>query len=256
MLNLIRMDLYRMHRGMGFKVTLILAALFAIAMTPFGWAMTQLGNLFADTQIPFDKTAPLAGILSDPFPFVNAMLALIAAGNFFFADIEVGYIKNIAGQMPKRGYTVLSRYIASMVQCLLFMAVGMIGNLIGTAILQRITLEGDLLGSLRILALRFLLLQACSAILLLFAAGFRTKSLTTVMAVLMGSGLLYLVYTGIDLGVSRLFPQKGFSISDYMPDQLLGAANPKTLDALIVSAVTIGVFLPLSIRLFDKRDVK
>ena len=33
---------------------------------------------------------------------------------------------------------------------------------------------------------RFLLLQACSAILLLFAAGFRTKSLTTVMAVLMG----------------------------------------------------------------------
>ena len=41
-----------------------------------------------------------------------------------------------------------------------------------------------------------------------------------------------------------------------MPDQLLREASPKTLRAVLVSAVTVGVFLPLSIRVFDKKDVK
>ena len=47
-----------------------------------------------------------------------------------------------------------------------------------------------------------------------------------------------------------------FSLIEYMPDQLLRDSAPKALDAILVSAVTTGVFLPLAIRVFDRKDVK
>jgi ABC-type branched-subunit amino acid transport system ATPase component len=42
----------------------------------------------------------------------------------------------------------------------------------------------------------------------------------------------------------------------YMPDQVPRESSPEALRAVLVSAVTIGVFLALSIRIFDRRDVK
>ena len=44
-------------------------------------------------------------------------------------------------------------------------------------------------------------------------------------------------------------------ILDYA-SQVLKEEAPDAIRALLVSAVTIGVFLPLSIRVFDKKDVK
>ena len=41
-----------------------------------------------------------------------------------------------------------------------------------------------------------------------------------------------------------------------MPDQLFHADKPDTAAALIVSAVVICLFLWLSVRIFDKKDVK
>ena len=75
-------------------------------------------------------------------------------------------------------------------------------------------------------------------------------------SVLFGLGLLGLIYLGIDAGLDRLFPKKDFLVSDYMPDQLYAETKPDTLAALIVSAVTILLFLWLSVRIFDRKDVK
>jgi hypothetical protein len=110
--------------------------------------------------------------------------------------------------------------------------------------------------SLRILCLRFLLLESLCAILLLFTGALQSKSLGTVFAVLFGMGLLSLLYFGIDAGLARLFPKLDFSISDYMPDQLLSSSDPDTLTSLGVSAVVIALFLWLSVRIFNKKDVK
>jgi len=56
-------------------------------------------------------------------------------------------------------------------------------------------------------------------------------------------------------GLQQLFNSE-ITITPYMPDQVLKENNPGIVRALLVSAVTIGVFLPLSIRVFDKKDVK
>ena len=44
--------------------------------------------------------------------------------------------------------------------------------------------------------------------------------------------------------------------SDLPPDQVLKKTSPDALRAFLVSAVAIGVFLPLSVRVFDKKDIK
>ena len=41
-----------------------------------------------------------------------------------------------------------------------------------------------------------------------------------------------------------------------MPDAVLAEDKPGVLRAILVSAVTIAIFLPLSARVFDRKDVK
>ena len=77
------------------------------------------------------------------------------------------------------------------------------------------------------------------------------------LAVLFGMGLFAPAFGGIlDLGVDALIKDKGFSISSYMPDAQMGIPNPDTVTAIIVAAVTTGLFLWLAIRIFDRKDVK
>ncbi len=254
--NLLRMDLYRMTKAKSFWVCVGIAFALALLQTPFAWGISLVARMFTTETVAFPKTALLSDIIADPFPLLNGMLCLLSACAFFYADVENGYIKNIAGQMPRRGFTILSKFMAAIPHTLLFMLAGIIGNLIGTVIFQQITADVEILNSVLTFLMKLLLLQSICAIMLLVTSSFQNKSLGTVLAVLMGLGLLYVVYSMIDSGINQIWKNKGFTVADYMPDQLLGRPKPPVLDSILVSAVTTAIFLPLSIRVFDRRDVK
>lgn len=256
MANLYRMDLYRMRKAASFRTCLILAFLLALISTPMAELMNLLVKLISTDLPESEKAVNLSELLASPISRLNTMLALISICSFFYADVENGYIKNIAGQMPKKGYTILSKFLASVPHSLVFMLVSLAGDLLGTVFFRKILIDASVLSSLWIFALKLLLLEGLCAILLLFTAALQSKALGTVFSVLFGLGLLGLVYLGIDAGLDRLFPKKSFLISDYMPDQLLSEVKPDTWTALIVSALCILVFLWLSVRIFDKKDVK
>ncbi len=256
MANLLRMDLYRMRKAKSFWICLGIAFALALLQTPLAWGLSMVGRMLSAESLPFPTTAQMSNILRDPFLMLNGMLCLLSACSFFYADMENGYIKNIAGQMPRHGFTVLSKYLAILPHNLLFMVAGIIGNLIGTVLFQQILLDGDILDAAVTFLMKLLLMQSICAILLLVTASFQNKSLGTVIAVLMGLGLMSLVYMMIDTGLDQLFQNKGFSVSDYMPDQLLGQLKPPVLDSILVSLATTALFLPLSVHVFDRRDVK
>lgn len=256
MANLLRMDLYRMRKAKSFWICLGIAFALALLQTPLAWGLSMVGRMLSAEALPFPGTAQMSNILRDPFLMLNGMLCLLSACSFFYADMENGYIKNIAGQMPRRGFTVLSKYLAILPHNLLFMVAGIIGNLIGTVLFQQILLDGDILDAAVTFLMKVLLMQSICSILLLVTASFQNKSLGTVIAVLMGLGLMSLVYMMIDTGLDQLFQNKGFSVSDYMPDQLLGQLKPPVLDSILVSLATTALFLPLSVHVFDRRDVK
>lgn len=256
MVDLIRMDLYRMRRSKVFWVCAILAFLFAFAVQPFSKLAVSLASMLGAESEGFPATYDIAKAIADPLPFFNAMLVMLSACSFFYADRENGYIKNIAGQVPSKGLTVVSKFIAILPHNLFFMLVGVCGCLIGSLLVSRLSAGSGTFDAVRIFFLKLLLLQAISSILLLTAAVYRSKPLGTVIAVLAGLGLLSLIYFAIDSGLDQVFKNKSFAIGDYMPDQLLGESDPDTLTAILSSVVTMGIFLPVSIAVFNKKEVK
>ena len=117
-------------------------------------------------------------------------------------------------------------------------------------------MQGDVLEALRVIALKLLLMQSLCCLLLLATTALQSKSLGTVLAVVLGMGVMGLIYAGLDTAVDAVWKNKGFYIGDYMPDQMLGENAPETLRSLVSAAVTTLIFLPLTIRVFDRRDVK
>ena len=254
--NLLRMDLYRMTKAKSFIVCLAVSFLLALSSTPLEKLLYMIGNTIAPGEAgEFPATADLAGMIRSPLSSLMIMLALLSIVSFFYADMENGYIKNIAGQMPKKGFSILSRFLAAIPHNLVFMFACIAGNIIGTLLFKRITADGPILESIGIFLLKFLLLQSICAILLLFAASLRNKSLGIVFAVLLGLPVMGLIYLGINSGLEQLIG-KDFSIIPYMPDQVLREEKPEWIRGLLVSAVTTGIFLPLAIRIFDIKDVK
>ena len=253
--NLIRMDLYRMNKAKSFRVCLILAFVLALCATPLEWAILQLGKVLDSSKyVAMSPTTDLAKLIASPMASINIMLALLSVVCFFHADMENGYIKNIAGQMPKRGYSILSRYIAAIVHSLVFMLVSLAGYIAGSLPFQQVVVQSSIGEAVLYFILKWLLLQAICAILLLVTASFRNKSLGMILAVLLGLPLMGLIYLGINTGLGQVI--KGADINPYMPDMVLRETAPDKLRALLVAAVTIGVFLPLSIRVFDAKDIK
>ena len=261
MANLFRMDLYRMFKAKSFKVCLIVSFLLSLGRMPAVKLLELLAKMVAQEgqQIQgLGSTANLSDILSSPLTVLTVIPLLISVVLFFYADMENGYIKNIAGQMPKRGFSILSRFLASIVHNGIFLIACVIGNLAGTILFQRIIADSAVATGLLCFLLKWVLLQSLCSILLLAAASFRSKSLGMVLAVMFGLGAMSLLYLAIDQGLHALFKNFG-GISPYLPDTLLSSVSieePQTLRAILSAAITTAIFLPLSIRVFDKRDVK
>ena len=162
--------------------------------------------------------------------------------------------KKHAGQMPKKGFSILSRYIASVPHNLTFLLVDILGNLIGNLFLRKITMDGSLVEAVEIFLLRLLLLQGITAILLLVTSAFRSKSFGMILAVLLGLPLMWLIYSAINSGLEKII--KNANIIPYMPDQVIRESTPDAVRGFLAAAVTIAIFLPVSIRVFDQKDVK
>lgn len=259
MTNLIKMDLHRMFRARSFKVCLILAFVFGFIGMPLLKVLTMLLTVIPGAEsaagLVIPQSVTLSSLLADPFPALNCILLMFSACYFLYADLEHGYIKNIAGQMPKKGYTVLSKYIALILHNLIFIATGIIANLIGNLLIVKVIMDQDVAKTFASLGVRFLLLEGLCAILLLVVAAFHSKTFGMVLSVVFGTQMMNLIYMGID-AVILMGLRKTVKIEMYMPDQLMWDKAPKLIPALPVAAVTIIVFLILAIRIFDRRDVK
>ena len=254
--KLIRMDLYRMQKTKAFLICLLLAFLFALANAPAGKLMYTLANsLSTDVHETFAAEASLSNILSDPFPLLNLMLTLLSLCWFFYADVENGYIKNIAGQMPMKGFTVLSKFIAASVHNIIFAVAGIMGNLIGTMLVQKLIMDVNALETIRVLVLKLLLVQSICAALLLAVTTFRSKSMGMILAVLFGLRLTPLIYLGINEGLKQLFGPEA-DIAKYMSDTVMSEQPLDSLKALLVALGWGAVFLLPAVRIFDRKDVK
>lgn len=76
------------------------------------------------------------------------------------------------------------------------------------------------------------------------------------LAVLFGLRLTGLIYMGLSEALNQVFGQGAVNIALYMPDTVMNEDPLETVKAIVVAVVTGAIFLPLAIRIFDRKDVK
>lgn len=275
MLNLIKMDLYRLFHSKAIKIGMIAAALLAVLglllnlgiLAVADFAMTESGDVesVASLSLFFPAVAWLEGTDYATIVFAGTgtfslFVACMVSANFISSEQSCGYVKNIAGQLPDRSYTVISKFLVTALVNLIILVIYVVVSCIFAPIFFKKYIATYSIGSLiALLSLRLLLNLAINAVILFLCTLTKSQSLAMVIGAIFGIGITKLAYLALQtlLGVIKI----SFKISDYMPDGIDGLLSVETLGtlapkAIIVSIVFMAVFLFGSIFLMKKRDVK
>lgn len=211
------------------------------------------------------KAVLISDLIASPFSISLLIIFLfMSVVSFSYSDFSGGYIKNIAGQVNNRSSLVVSKFIVIGIHNMIFLLVGavtrILGALVGIAMGGAIEFDALIPAALATLLIKWMLIMAISAILLFITTGVRSKTLASIVGVIIGTGALGLVYLGLDTALANIFKLNGFSISNYMPDQLISSvsvgSNIAVINAIIVAVVCTVIFLSLAIKLFKSRDIK
>lgn len=105
MANLIKMDLRRLFLSKVFYITMGIVAFLNIVILT---AIPLLTKMFAPGAEA--SVTKLSDIIANPFSIPWMIIAVfISMVSFSYADMANGYIKNIAGQIPRKSDTVVSK---------------------------------------------------------------------------------------------------------------------------------------------------
>lgn len=256
MSNLIKMELYKLRTS---KLFIILLSIFAVVNIVSSFGTSMLVNAIVKNP------EAIKGDLSSMFvsPFVLEMLMLftfVSLVSFLYLDFNNGYIKNLAGQVPNRGYIVFSKFIAVAVHNLIYFLVAVLTCFI-SGLITGINMDIQNLGAgIATFFIKWLLSLGIGAILMFFAVGLKSKSFALILGVMIPVGAFSLIYMGIDTAVKNFLKIKGFALGNFMPDSLIGSVNAVkgTLlaNGIISAVVCIVLFYILTYITFNKRDIK
>lgn len=260
--NLIKMDFYRLRNSKTFWISNIVLFLIVSVLILFEPLMFKLLEKFSASGIKYTGEASLSDMLVNPISSMLLVIVFISIVSFTYADIANGYIKNIAGQVSQKGYTVISKFIVLGIHNFIFLCVGVFSQALPRLIVGSITIDDRLGAGIATFFIKWLLLMAISSILLFVSTGIRSKTFASVIGVILATGALSLVYLGLNNVIHLFFKTSNFDMNQYDPSVLiqsgaegLVASNAAVFNALIVSVVVIAIFLPLTVFVFNKRDV-
>ena len=273
MLNLVKMDIYRLFHSKAIKVGIIAAAIVSFFGMLLNFGILEILKLGMQDD---PSGAESMGILFPIISWLNGVdfadviltgtnaLALFVscmiASSFIGSEQSCGYIKNIAGQLSNRGMTVVSKFIVTcIVQLIVLVVYTLICIPCAFIFFSSYIKTYATLALIEGLLLRFLLFCAINAIVLFFCTLAKSHTIAMVIGAILGIGITSLVY----LAGSALLGSINIKIdlAKLMPDGINGLINVSNLGtiavrAIVVSIVFIAVFLIGAVLLFKKRDVK
>lgn len=290
MRNVIKMDIYRLLTSLSFKVCIILVFVQNFISGPLTKIIFFIARkLMLSSDMTEQEVDELFGVWSRDFHIGNAIASqlggictiifLLCIVFFSYSDIQHGYIKNIAGQLPKRSYTVISKFTVMQLTALIFYGVSVFAKTLGQLICgQRLKfdmlfpgefdMETFAFGPDRVFSLghalaefgvKILLLSCMCALILLLTTGLSSNVAGTIAAVVVGAGFTGVAYAAASLAVSKLFRLEDFSFSDYMPDSLYRSdlvADGGMIRGIIIAIAATAVLLFITIKLYDRKELK
>jgi ABC-type transport system involved in multi-copper enzyme maturation permease subunit len=274
MFNLIKMDFYRLFHSKVFRVGIIVAAILAFLGMLLNLGVIEIIKLASNPNDPesiatmgilFPVLAWIEGVDFADVIFTGAgtaalFVSCMMISTFIGAEQSCGYTKNIAGQLPNRGITVISKFIVTcfiqLVILLVFVGVSILCAVLFFSSYIKTYSIGVLIGGL---ALRFFLYCAMTAVLLFFCTLTKSNAVSMVIGAIFGIGVTGIVYWAAS-GLLKMI-NITLDIAKLMPDGINGLINVYSIGGLVVRAIIIGVIfisalLTASVLLFKNRDVK
>ena len=275
MLNMIKMDLYRMFRTKSMYVVWIVLAV-SVLFTTF-LCKTDYDSLskedtvrqeqFAEPTAENINVGMMVTLPTEPGEkvtvydifFANsqgkfyALFLVIFAVMFSTADIGSGYIKNIGGQVQKRGTLIFSRSIALAVFTVLTMA----GAFLLQGAANYIVFKELTWGSyfLTELALHYALVLICMAIAIIL----KNNVISMVIAICLTMNIMSIVYGLINSAVRKMgiqnFQIYKYTITGKLSLLPMNPSGNECLEAFGVAIVFAVIMIAASSAVFQKRDI-
>ena len=273
MLNLIKMDFYRLFKTKAWKTGIIVGAIFAFCASLINFGIVELVS-FASQENPeavmgigmFLAVASWAGgvdfaeIVLTGTGMLSLFVSCMMAASFIGDEQSCGYVKNIAGQFPNRGHLIISKFVTTCFVHLSILVIYTVVCSIFAGIFFNKYITGYSIGAMLAgVLLRFILFCAINAVVLFFCTLTKSHSISMVIGAIFGTGISSLGYKVITMILS--IAKISVNMEMITPDGINGLINSTSigdiaLRAIIVSAVFIGLFLSGAIILFKKRDVR
>ena len=270
MLNLIKMDLYRLFRTKSFKIGLMISAALSFLFVAVLAIISNIIPLFPEetqmamSMLPFAdwrNNVNLYELIMSATLILSLMVSAVLASNFISDEQANGYVKNIAGQLKDKGMMNVSKFVALAVMSLSVMLAYVLGATVSGLIFLNSAISYDGFGQfLAVFGTKYLIYLSVNAIILFLCTLTKSKSVSIAFGVLFGSGATIVAYNLIS--TFALFVLKvDFPIASYVPDGLIfgltmDAPAAALLKAVIVGVVYIGLFMTFSIMIMRKRDTK
>lgn len=282
MLNILKMDLYRLFKSKFVYVLLIIVVAFMVLNAKsmqysLDYMKENLSDFSQstgsdDTDLVLSETLEYAtGQRDYTFSiFFNSMLGgtslftiiAIFAAIFVNAPQKTGFIKTIAQYAPDRGMFTISNLISITIFTVIMLLVSFIGALVGFGIFfDNLNFNGfsDYIG----LMLIYLLLNiAFGTFVMMFATVIKSTGLSMTIGILCSAGTGLVFFKLIDMLIRKIFETDGsFSIANYTITENITQLGLDCDNSIIVRSVVVGfvyiiVSTVISMIVMKKRDVK
>lgn len=277
MFRLIKMDLHRLVHSTSTWVTMafvVMLAVFCVCMTnsdienmknkpqPVETEERGIGiYVSADPEWATGKMEAGSIISTEMRSGLLALLCVIFTALFCNAEQKNGFIKNIAGQFPKRGQLVASRFVVIAVHVLVMVLV-FSACTVATGLLlwgSRMYM-GSVASLFAFLGTQYLLHLGFVALIMFFSILTRSTAFSMTAGILVCTGLLVPIYSIINNVVNGVRPGWSFDINQYMLDgniTMIGldAVSDVLLRGAVVGLAFAAAAVICSMLVIKKRDI-
>lgn len=281
MLNIIKMDLYRMFKTKSmYVIWIVLAAILLIttslcktdyelltekdAMKQEQVTEPTVDNINVGMMVtlptePGEKVTVYDIFFANSQGKLYALLLVIFTVLFSTADISSGYIKNIGGQVRNRGTLISSRAIALAVFTVLTMAGAFLFQAAANGIFFGELEWGNTKASLSYfvteLALHYALVLICMAIAIIL----KNNVISMVIAVCLSMNVMNIVYGVVNSAIQKIgiqnFQIYKYTITGKLSLLPMNPSGNECLAAFGVAMVFIVIMISVSSVVFQKRDI-
>ena len=281
MLNIIKMDLYRMLKTKSmYVIWIVLAAILLIttflcktdyelltekdAMEQEQVTEPTVDNINVGMMVtlptePGEKVTVYDIFFANSQGKLYALLLVIFTVLFSTADISSGYIKNIGGQVGNRGSLIFSRSIALSVFTVLTMAGAFLFQAAANGIVFGELEWGNTKAILSYfvteLALHYALVLICMAIAIIL----KNNVISMVIAVCLSMNVMTIVYGVINSAIQKIgiqnFQIYKYTITGKLSLLPMNPSGNECLAAFGVAIVFIVMMISVSNVVFQKRDI-